>query len=66
MTSPDLLCTKRVSLVPLNHASLPADGNLHGVVLGINEKTGILKGRHNGHPGMEPFHTLRQRRSLSV
>ena len=64
--SPDLLCTKRVSLVTFDDACLPADGNLHRVVFGIDEKTGILKGRHDGLPGMEPFHTLWRRQSLSV
>lgn len=61
MTSPDLLRTERVSPVSRNHTCLPADGDLHRVVLGINEKTSILKGRYDSHPCMEPFHTLRRR-----
>lgn len=41
-----------------NPIHLPADGYLHGVVFDIDEKSGLLKGRHDGHPGVEPFHTL--------
>lgn len=66
MTSPDLLCAKKLSLVSFGHTCLPADGNLHRVILGINEKTGLFKGRHDGYPGVEPFHALRQRQSPSV
>ena len=58
MTSPDLLHAKRVSFVSLDYIHLPADGNLHRIVLGINEKIGPFEGLHNGYPGVEPFHTL--------
>lgn len=66
MTSPDLLHAKRVSFVSLDHTRLPADGNLHRVVLGVNEETCLFEGLHDGYPGVESFHTLRQRENLSV
>ena len=66
MISPDLLCAGGEPSLSLNPMRLPADGNLHGVVLGINEKTGLLKGCHNGNPDMEPFHTLKRSQNLSV
>ena len=37
---------------------LPADRNLHRVVLGIYEKASLLQGLDNSDPGMEPFRTL--------
>ena len=38
--------------------SLPANRDLHGIVLGINEEAIFLEGLDDSHPGMEPFHTL--------
>jgi len=55
-----------VSLATLSHACLPAYGDLHRIIFGIDEETGLLEGRYDGHPGMEPFHTLRRRQSLLV
>ena len=66
MISPDLLCTKRVSLASPNHIRLPADGNLHRVVLGVNKEISFLESLHYSHPGVEPFHTLQWRQSRSV
>ena len=66
MMSPDLLCTESESCLSLNPIHVPADRNLHGVVLGANEKTGLLKSRYDGHSGMEPFHTLQRRQRLSI
>jgi len=42
----------------LDPTHLPADWYLHRVVFGIDEKSGLFKGRHDIHPGVEPFHTL--------
>lgn len=66
MTSPDLLHAKRVRFVSLDHTRLPADGNLHRVVLGVNEKTGLFEGLHDGYPGVESFHALQGCKNLSV
>lgn len=60
------VCREIKPRLSLNPMHLPADGNLHRVILGINEKTGLLKGGHDGHPGVEPFHTLQWRQSLPV
>lgn len=43
---------------------LPADRNLHWVVLGVNKEAGSLEVLHDSHPGMEPFHALWYRQSL--
>lgn len=59
-------CREGEPCLPLKQRRLPADGNLHRVVLGIDEKTGLLKSRYNGNPGMKPFRTLQGRQSLSA
>ena len=43
---------------------VPADGYLHGIIFYIHIQSGIFQSLDDGHPCMEPLHTLSDRTVL--